>query len=218
VGLAGALVLGGITTAVIVVRKPVKEASEAGSTPGTGPARELEDSLSVQERRGGDSSGEPDTPAPPGAKLKVLDLVFKVEDLAGKVADLQIKETDTELRIELAADVLFDFDQASVRSNAEETLAQAASLIRDRGGRAARIEGHTDSKGDRAYNQRLSERRAESVRQWLVRHGLPGVKLTAQGFGATRPVAANTRPDGSDDPEGRQKNRRVAIVIEKGRS
>lgn len=75
---------------------------------------------------------------------------------------------------------------------------------------------HTDGKGSDAYNQKLSERRADSVRQWLgQKEGLAQVKMTTQGFGAARPVAPNTNKDGSDNPEGRQKNRRVEIVLAK---
>jgi outer membrane protein OmpA-like peptidoglycan-associated protein len=73
-----------------------------------------------------------------------------------------VKETASDVRIELAADVLFDFDKATLRPEAEATLAKAAALIEERAGGSVRIEGHTDSKGDDAYNQKLSERRAES--------------------------------------------------------
>ena len=158
--------------------------------------------------------GAQDQELPPGAKLKVLDIIFKVEDIGGAIADLQVKETETELRIELAADVLFEFDKATLQPAAEDTLKKAAAIVRDRAG-AVRIEGHTDSVGNDAYNQRLSERRAESVKQWFARNGLGALKLSSQGFGETRPVASNTKPDGSDDPDGRRKNRRVEIVIAK---
>ena len=77
------------------------------------------------------------------------------------------------------------------------------------------IEGHTDAKGDDGYNQRLSERRAESVRLWFIRNALHNVQFSSRGFGETRPVAPNTKEGGADDPEGRQKNRRVEIVIRK---
>jgi outer membrane protein OmpA-like peptidoglycan-associated protein len=150
------------------------------------------------------------------SKNKVLDLVFHVEDLGGKVQDLQVKETGEEIRIDLAADVLFDFDKASLRPAAQETLKKAADFIRQRAKGTVRIEGHTDSKGNDAYNQKLSERRAASVKAWLTdKEGLGKVQFTTQGFGAKKPVAPNTKPDGSDDPEGRQKNRRVEIVIKK---
>jgi outer membrane protein OmpA-like peptidoglycan-associated protein len=152
---------------------------------------------------------------PPGAKFKVVDIVFKVEDFGGQVVDLKVKETDTDIRIELAADVLFEFDKATLLPKAEATLTKAAAFIRERGARNVRIEGHTDSKGDDAYNQRLSERRAASVRQWLSRQALSGLQLTSKGLGETQPVASNAKPDGSDDPDGRQKNRRVEIVIAK---
>lgn len=152
---------------------------------------------------------------PPNATLKVLDVVFRVEDIGGEVADLQVKETAMEVRIELAADVLFEFDQATLQPAATATLTKAAAIVRDKAAGTVRIEGHTDSVGNDAYNQKLSERRADSVRQWFVGHGLAGVKFSSRGFGETKPVASNTRPDGRDDPEGRRKNRRVEIVIGK---
>ena len=164
----------------------------------------------------GGAAQEPDVPdLPPGAKLKVLDIVFKVEDFGGQVVDLQVKETETEVRIELAADVLFDFDKDTLLPKAEDTLKKAASFVRERAVGVVQIEGHTDAKGDDAYNQRLSERRAESVRRWFTRNGLGDVQFSSRGFGETRPVAPNTKAGGADDPEGRQKNRRVEIVIRK---
>jgi outer membrane protein OmpA-like peptidoglycan-associated protein len=149
-------------------------------------------------------------------KTQVLDLVFKVEDLGGKVQDLQLKESDTEIRIELAADVLFDFDKADVRREAQKPLKQVADIIREKAKGAVRIEGHTDSKGTDAYNQKLSDRRAQSVRDYLIKQeGLRNVSFSTSGFGAKKPAVSNTQADGSDDPAGRQKNRRVEIVINK---
>ena len=150
------------------------------------------------------------------SKNKILDLVFRVDDLGGKVQDLKVKETGQEIRIELAADVLFDFDKADLRPAAQNTLHQAAGIIQNKAKGAVRIEGHTDSKGNDAYNQKLSERRAASVKTWFIdKEGLGNVQFTTQGFGAKKPVASNTKPDGSDDPDGRQKNRRVEIVLRK---
>jgi outer membrane protein OmpA-like peptidoglycan-associated protein len=157
-----------------------------------------------------------DPPPPSDLKMQVLDLVFKVEDLAGKVVDLQMKETDTEIRIELAADVLFDFDKADLRKDARGALKQVGDIVREKAKGTVRIEGHTDSKGADAYNQKLSERRANSVRDWLVKNeGLKNVRFSTTGFGAKKPAVSNTKPDGADDPDGRQKNRRVEIVIGK---
>ena len=147
---------------------------------------------------------------------KVLDLIFTVQDMGGMVQDIQVKETKSEIRIELAADVLFDFDKADILPKAEEALKQVAGVIREKAKGVVQIEGHTDSKGSDAYNQKLSERRANAVKDWLVsKEGLKNVRFATRGFGAKRPVAPNSKPDGSDDPDGRQKNRRVEIVVKK---
>src|SRR5687768_1344253 len=69
---------------------------------------------------------------PADVTFKVLDLVFKVEDFGGQVLDLKVKETETDVRIELAADVLFDFDKATLLPKAEATLTKAADFIRER--------------------------------------------------------------------------------------
>ncbi len=151
------------------------------------------------------------------------DLVFQVEDMGGgvealaeSVSDLEVNETETEIRIELAADVLFDFDSADLRAEAEAALGNVAEIIRAHAGASVRVEGHTDSKGSGEYNQVLSELRAESVRDWLLAAGgLSSTNFATTGFGESQPAAANETADGSDDPEGRQKNRRVEIVVEK---
>jgi len=133
----------------------------------------------------------------------------KVQDLAAAKRDLAAQETEIEVHIELPADVLFDFDKADIRMDAAHALAELAAVIRAYQG-AVRLEGHTDGKGAADYNQKLSERRAASVKQWLVeREQIPGERMTVQGFGKTRPVASN------DTDAGRQKNRRVEVVIRK---
>lgn len=147
---------------------------------------------------------------------RILDLIFKVEDLGGKVESLQVRETETETRIELPADILFDFDRADIRASAAPALQQAAEIIRKGARGTVTVEGHTDGKGSAGYNQKLSERRSASVQKWLVeREGLRGTRFQSKGFGAARPVAPNSKPNGADDPEGRQKNRRVEIVFGK---
>ncbi|MGQ0486182.1 MAG: OmpA family protein [Hyphomicrobiales bacterium] len=151
------------------------------------------------------------------------DLLFQAEDLGGGVqsleaatSGLEVKESATEIRIELAADVLFDFNSADLRAEAEQALHNVAEIIRGQQGAGVRVEGHTDAKGSDSYNQKLSKRRAESVRDWLMfTEGLHDTDFAIAGFGESKPAAANEKPDGSDDPEGRQKNRRVEIVVEK---
>lgn len=155
---------------------------------------------------------------------RVIDLTTTVTDLngapvdiGGKVEDIQIRETDTEIRIALAADVLFDFDKADILPKAADVLHKAAEVVRQHGKQVVRIEGHTDAKGSDAYNEKLSNRRADSVRRWFAKkEKLTGVHFETKGWGAQKAVAPNTKPDGSDDPAGRRKNRRVEIVVHKG--
>ncbi len=159
------------------------------------------------------AQGPPET-VPPDTKREIRDLRFIVEDLAPRVEDLRVKETDLEVRIELAADVLFDFDKATIKPAAARVLGEAARIIRERSTGPVRVEGHTDARGTDAYNQRLSDRRAGAVKAWLAaKGGLDGVTFTTKGFGAQQPIAPNAKSDGSDDPEGRQRNRRVEIII-----
>jgi outer membrane protein OmpA-like peptidoglycan-associated protein len=161
---------------------------------------------------------EPPDTIPPNAVRDIRALRYVVENLTARVDDLRVTETDLEIRVELAADVLFDFDKAIVRPAAEPVLGRAAALLREKGTGVLRIDGHTDAKGTDAHNQPLSERRAAAVRSWLAaKGGVKGVTFSTKGFGSTKPVAPNTKPDGSDDPEGRQRNRRVEIVITKKR-
>ena len=176
---------------------------------------------------------EEDTPIPPGAKGEVLDLKVEVLPLKAQVLeirgiatglaarvdpvqaalkDLGARVTEREIKIDLAADVLFDFDKADLRREAGPALAKVAAVLGSYPRATATIDGHTDGKGADPYNQRLSERRADSVRRWLAANGVAS-SMTSRGWGKTKPVAPNTMPNGADDPEGRQKNRRVEITV-----
>jgi outer membrane protein OmpA-like peptidoglycan-associated protein len=149
-----------------------------------------------------------------GRVLDIVGLASEVKGIDLGIAGSHVIVTPQEVRIELPADVLFDFDKSDIRPSAADALKKAATLLRERARGMARIEGHTDAKGNLPYNQKLSERRAESVRKWLVeREGLTNFKFVTQGFGATRPQMPNAKPDGSDDPDARQINRRVEIVF-----
>jgi outer membrane protein OmpA-like peptidoglycan-associated protein len=148
------------------------------------------------------------------ARARILDVVGITRGIDGVLKELGAKVTDREIRIELSADVLFDFDKSDLKPGALESLAKVAEVLRASPDAPVTIEGHTDGKGTDAYNQPLSERRAQAVKAWLVEHGgVSGTRITVRGWGKTRPVAPNTRPDGSDDPEGRKKNRRVEITV-----
>jgi outer membrane protein OmpA-like peptidoglycan-associated protein len=127
-----------------------------------------------------------------------------------------VQESPKELRLTLAADILFDFDKSTIRAEARAALERVAEIIRSKSRGAVRIEGFTDAKGGADYNLRLSDARAQSVENWLVEEGqLHAGGFTTRGFGATRFAAPNAKPDGSDDPVGRQKNRRVEIILQK---
>ena len=136
---------------------------------------------------------------------------------AGEVAfpnSLVRTEKADVVEVNLPADVLFDFDKAELRADAQETLHEVGALLLEKRRRSIAITGHTDAIGKDAYNQRLSERRAVAVKTWLVsREGVKSPPITTSGRGARDPVAPNRKPDGSDDPEGRQLNRRVTIVF-----
>jgi outer membrane protein OmpA-like peptidoglycan-associated protein len=119
-----------------------------------------------------------------------------------------------EQRLSVVGDALFDFNKSNLRPEAEETLVAAGPEIAKLGGKPARIEGHTDAIGSDAYNFKLSEARATTVRQWLAARGMVPAATPIKGFGKTKPIAPNTTSDGRDDPEGRQKNRRVEVVFD----
>jgi outer membrane protein OmpA-like peptidoglycan-associated protein len=126
---------------------------------------------------------------------------------------IQAHESGCEQRLTTVADALFEFDKATLGADAEQTLAVLGPQIAQRGEHPIVIEGHTDSIGTDAHNQRLSEQRAAAVRAWLAAHRFVPASTPIKGYGKTRPVAPNTNPDGSDNPAGRQKNRRVEVVI-----
>lgn len=146
-----------------------------------------------------------------------MDITGQTLDIEATLKELNAKVVGQEIRIALAADVLFDFDKHELKPAAFPTLEKVAAVLKAHADTAVLVEGHTDGKGADAYNQALSERRAASIRDWLVKNaGQPRSRFTIRGFGKARPIAPNTKPDGSDDPGGRERNRRVEIVVRTG--
>jgi outer membrane protein OmpA-like peptidoglycan-associated protein len=145
---------------------------------------------------------------------RVIDLVFRTSRVNGGKDTATVSEAPGTTEVDLAADVLFAFDSARLTPAAQAELADTAQLIRDRAKGAVRVEGHTDSVGSPSYNLDLSQRRAQAVHDALAKllADRP-TQFQVRGFGATKPVAANKHPDGSDNPTGRAKNRRVSIAI-----
>lgn len=105
------------------------------------------------------------------------------------------------------SDVLFDTGSSTLKPGAREKLAKISGILLAHPGLTLQIEGHTDSVGSDEFNEQLSERRSDSVRDFLAEEGVPESSMTATGFGKTQPVASN------DTPEGRQRNRRVELVV-----
>lgn len=148
-----------------------------------------------------------------GIEATVLDLVATVEHLDGETVTYSVAEAPEEVTIQLAADVLFDFDSAELSAAAQEYLGEVAARIGEQAQGEVVIAGHSDAVGDDAYNQALSEERAAAVAAYLAGDGgLGGVEFTVTGHGETQPVAAEVDEGGADSPEGRQRNRRVAIT------
>lgn len=103
--------------------------------------------------------------------------------------------------------VNFATDSAEIDPASAVVLDVAADQLRGRPGVSVVVEGHTDSTGSDAHNQALSQRRADAVRQYLVRKGVPAERLTARGFGESNPIASN------DTADGRAMNRRVELEV-----
>ena len=114
--------------------------------------------------------------------------------------------------ITLEDSILFDFGKSDIRPDAAHTLSKLATVLNDAKVPAAHIYGHTDSVSDEAFNQQLSEDRANAVSAELKKDGASAT-LDATGYGETKPIAPNENPDGSDNPAGRALNRRVEIFI-----
>ena len=126
--------------------------------------------------------------------------------LAQFSAILQTRDTVRGLVVNMS-DVLFDTAKSSLRPLAREKLAKVAGIVSGHPGLRLDVEGHTDSVGGDEYNQRLSEQRGASVRDYLTQEGMAPGSVTTRGFGKTQPVASN------DTAQGRQRNRRVELVI-----
>jgi outer membrane protein OmpA-like peptidoglycan-associated protein len=125
--------------------------------------------------------------------------------MEGKFASIR---RDARGTIVSLADILFDFDKATLRRDVEFNLVKIATILNQFSEMNIAIEGHTDAVGTEEYNLGLSKRRAQAVRDFLASQGVVEGRLSFDGYGESRPVADN------DTEEGRQKNRRVDLVIQ----
>jgi outer membrane protein OmpA-like peptidoglycan-associated protein len=140
------------------------------------------------------------------AQAEAEKTALRAQLLAQFNAILQTRDTARGLIVNMS-DVLFDTAKFSLRPLAREKLAKVSGIVSGHPGLRLDVEGHTDSVGGDDYNQRLSEQRGASVRDYLIQQGMPVSSVTTRGFGKTQPVASN------DNAAGRQQNRRVELVI-----
>jgi OmpA-OmpF porin, OOP family len=135
----------------------------------------------------------------------------RAQSLERELADLKAKKTDRGMVLTLG-DVLFDTGKATLKPGAYPTIDRVAQALQQSPDSKVMIEGHTDAVGSDAYNQTLSEQRAQAVQAALMQRGVSGSQISALGKGETTPVASN------DDAGGRQQNRRVELIFSGDRS
>lgn len=147
---------------------------------------------------------------------KRLELEQKELDLQKAQQEFQAQQSGRSLSMNLSGDVLFDYDKAVLKPEAEQALKKVAVVLSQFPESKVAVEGYTDSKGAKATNMQLSRERAQSVKDWLVKNGgvVAGI-ISTKGYGEQNAIAPNTNPDGTDNPLGRALNRRVSIIVEK---
>jgi len=130
-----------------------------------------------------------------------------------KQRNLDARASDRGVVVNLP-DILFEFGKSSLTREARSKVNDIADILGHSGaGRKVSVEGHTDSIGTDSYNLKLSQERAMSVAMALESDGVNASRLTTKGLGKGQPIAPNRNPDGSDNPAGRARNRRVEVVI-----
>ncbi|MEV0972904.1 OmpA family protein [Microtetraspora glauca] len=153
---------------------------------------------------------------PLDATAGVEEIVAPVEDINAEVESLDGAESESkqgeQVTVALTSDVLFALDKAVLTAKAKARLRQIAAKVQaESAGGVVRVEGHTDDQGTDAYNNVLSLRRAQAVRQ-VLQATLSGVTFQVRGFGETKPKLPNV-VDGRPVEENRARNRRVEIVF-----
>ncbi len=140
---------------------------------------------------------------------RILDLERRVVPYDGRVQEVE----GTEVTVSLDGDVLFELDKAELTPAAQAALTELAAQLDDSATGAVSVVGHTDALGTDEYNIDLSNRRAQNVRDFLAAAVEEDFEFRVDGRGEAEPVAPNTTPNGSDDPEGRRRNRRVEVTF-----
>jgi outer membrane protein OmpA-like peptidoglycan-associated protein len=180
-----------------------KAAAEAAAAQSAAQAAEAA-RLAAQQKAAAEADAERARQAAASAEAEKAEL--RKQLLAQLNSILQTRDSARGLIVNMS-DVLFDTGSYTLRPGAREKLAKISGILLAYPSLKVQVEGHTDSVGGDDYNQRLSERRAGSVRDYLVSEQVSSDAVSAFGFGKSRPVATN------DTPEGRQQNRRVELVV-----
>jgi outer membrane protein OmpA-like peptidoglycan-associated protein len=163
-----------------------------------------EQQAAIEQRQAAEADAEKARQATAKVEAEKADL--RAQLLGQLNSILQTRDTARGLIVNMS-DVLFDTGSATLKAGAREKLAKISGILLAHPGLTLQIEGHTDSVGSDQFNQQLSERRSDSVRDFLAEQGVAPSSMTAHGFGKTQPVASN------DTAEGRQRNRRVELVV-----
>lgn len=131
----------------------------------------------------------------------------QAKEIDQTVPGAKVERVGEGIQVTFDSGLLFDFDSDRIRSDAAENLRQLANSLNKFGNSSLLIVGHTDSQGDDAYNQNLSQRRANAASAYLQAQGVPSTRVSTSGRGELEPVASNATDDG------RQQNRRVEVAI-----
>lgn len=131
-----------------------------------------------------------------------------------ELTETELTETLNSGKPVILNDLYFVYDKTKLISDSKPDLSKLINYMKDNPKAKIVLEGHTDFKGTDAYNQNLSEQRSQKVKNELVASGIDPNRISTKGYGESKPIANNTNPDGTDNPEGRQKNRRVEVKIQ----
>jgi len=183
------------TAAAVVQQQAAQAAAEQAAR---------DKAAAVDQQRAAEAEADKARQAAAKAESEKADLRAQLLNQLNSI--LQTRDSARGLIVNMS-DVLFDTGSYTLKPGAREKLAKISGIVLAHPGLNLQIEGHTDSVGADEFNQQLSERRADSVRDFLAEQGVPASSITAKGFGKTQPVASN------DTPEGRQRNRRVELVV-----
>ena len=131
----------------------------------------------------------------------------QAEEMKKNIPEAEVKRVDEGILLELNGEILFGFDQSDLTSTARQNLNQLVTILQKYPDTDIEIQGHTDNKGKDAYNNKLSEQRANSVKSYLVQNNVSSSRLAAVGFGKSRPAYPN------DTEANRALNRRVVFLV-----